>query len=139
MVWVCDCGLFATNKFELSQKTLCQVCGSALKVMSELPLSFWSKHASFLDLDEDYLNPKRKAVLNAIKDIQPCSDRMISIYLNQPINRITARRNELSACSIPFVIAIDKQLDKDTNRQVTLWIINKVLDVDRELEVRQCV
>jgi hypothetical protein len=104
--------------------------------MSELPLSFWAKHQSFIDLDEEYLNPKRKAVLNAIKDIQPCSDRMVSIYLNTPINRVTARRNELSACSIPFVIAMDKALDRNTNRMVTLWVINKVLDVEREIEAK---
>ena len=136
MVWVCDCGLFATNKFELANKTLCQMCGSNLKALNDLPLSFWSKHASFIDLDEDYLNPKRKAILTAIRTIQPCSDRMISVYLGEPINRVTARRNELSSCSIPFVIALDKVLDKDTNRLVTFWVINKVFDVERELEAK---
>lgn len=140
MVWVCDCGLTATNKFEVFNKLkLCGLCGGSMKVSYTLPLSFYTKHASFIDLDEDYLNPKRKAVLNAIRTIQPCSDRMISVYLNQPINRVTARRNELSSCSIPFVIAMDKVLDKDTNRLVTYWVINKIVDVEREIEVRQCV
>ena len=137
MIWVCDCGQSATRVYELALKFSCPLCACKLSVYEELPISFWQKHQSFIDLSEDYLNVKRKRILDAIKVISPCSDRMISLYLNEPINRVTARRNELSSCSIPFVIPIDKVLDKDTNRMVTAWVVNKQLaDVERYLEVK---
>lgn len=137
MIWVCGCGLVATKVYELALRFNCPVCASKLEVKEDLPLSFWNKHSSFIDLDEDFLNPKRKAILTAIKTISPCSDRMISVYLNEPINRVTARRNELSNCSIPFIVPFDKVFDKDTNRFVTHWVVNKnLVDVERLLEVK---
>lgn len=142
MVYECDCGQTGTLNFYLAviKKLCCPLCCSELKIKNEFSLSFWVKHQSFKDLDEDFLHPKRKAVLDAIKICQPCSDRDLSVFLNQPINRITPRRNELANCSIPFIVAIDKKLDSETKRFVTLWGVNKDLnDVERFLEVKQCV
>lgn len=141
MIWECSCGRCGTAKyFFVVNKYTCPLCNSLLNARDEFSLVFWGKHDNqFVDFDESFLHPSRKAVLEAIKVIQPCSDKMISLYLNKTINRVTNRRGELHNCSIPFILQGELMFDSESKRWVKTWIINKVLDVERELEVKQCL
>lgn len=142
MIWECSCGQSATKVYELALKFVCPLCAGRLEVKEELSLAFWNKHDSFKDLSEDFLVGKRRNILNAIRDIQPCSDRDISIYLGIPINQVTGRRNELANCSIPFIIPFGDKVDGDTKKRVTTWIPNvqvmnnNIVDVEREIEAK---
>ena len=137
MVYVCGCGQVATNSYHLAviKKVVCPVCASNLSLFSELPMSFWVKHQSFIDLSEDFLSVKRKQILDAIKINQPCSDRDLAVYLGWDRCMVTGRRFELANCSIPFIVPMGDKIDDTTKKRVTLWTINKYLDdVERIVE-----
>ena len=144
MIWECLCGQSKTERYFFVKKGYrCHVCNGLLVPKEQVSLSFFLKHESFKDLSEDFLVGKRRSILQAIKDIQPCSDRDISLYLNLPINQVTGRRFELANCGIPFIVSFGDKIDVDTKKRVTLWKVNsnleKCFDVEREIEVKQCL
>ena len=135
MIWECVCGLSGTSKyFFVKNNYSCPICNSVLMPKEGFSLSFWAKHESFKDLSEDFLNPKRKVVLDAIKIKQLCSDRDVSVFLGIPINQVTGRRFVLANCGIPLVVPFSKVFDDVTKRWVTAWVVNKGFDVERTLE-----
>lgn len=121
--FVCDCGFFATTKVDLANARLCVVCGSSLKEYSMLPLSFFTKHKSFVELDEDALVGRRKQVLEAIKILQPCTDRDIKKFTGLEINQVTPRRFELANASFPLIKPFGSRIDETSKKEVTLWVV----------------
>lgn len=122
--FVCGCGLSATTKQVVADKRLCVECGGSLQFFSDLPLSFWSKHKVFKELDEDGLSGKRKLVFEAIKVLQPCSDADVAKYLGWGINRVTPRRGELyNDFALPFIKPFGTKTVhyEDRDVEVTLW------------------
>lgn len=67
----------------------------------------------------------RQLVLQAICEMQICTDRQISEYLKWPINRVTPRRGELVQSGV--VIQFRKQKDPETGRLVSFWSKNKTI------------
>lgn len=68
------------------------------------------------------LGDKEMKVLQCIKKIQPCSDKMIANYLGWEINRVTGRRNSLAHYGT--VIIYKKDIDKIAPyKRVIYWKI----------------
>jgi hypothetical protein len=93
----------------------------------------------FVDLDEGFLNPREKQVLDAIKVCQPCSNKDIKAYLNfSDVCMVTGRTNALRYdFNIPFIIPFSREKEQG---QPIRWIINpqlnKSFDVEREIEAK---
>lgn len=63
---------------------------------------------------------KRKAlILNAVKVLQPCTDKQIAEFTDIPINVAVARRNELVKEN--KVVSLKKDKDQITGRKVNFW------------------
>lgn len=122
--FVCDCGANATRFKDVASVRLCIVCGSSFKECDSLPLSFFNRRKSFFELSSEDLCVQESKVLDAIKVLQPCSDREVACYLNIERSSVNGRRNRLMNASIPFIIEMGSKIDVKTNKTVTLWGIN---------------
>ena len=81
---------------------------------------------SFADILED-LGFREMQVFQAIKKIQPCSDKMIAQYLNLKINQVTGRRNALAHYHMIHIYK--KDLDKVAPfKKVIYWSIPNWMD-----------
>jgi len=79
---------------------------------------------SFYHILED-LGKRQIQVLEGFREIQPCSNLMLSKHLGLPINSITGRCKELRNCGI---VMLDKtDICEFTKRRVSLWRIKKWL------------
>lgn len=148
MVWVCDCGLSGTKSFHVATTLSCPLCNSGFKPLEDFNLGFYfdesgkKRRVRFVDLDEGYLSPREKLVLEAIKICQPCSNKDIKAYLGfSDVCMVTGRTNALRYdFNIPFIIVFSREHEVGMPIR---WIINpqlnKNFDVDRELEVKLCV
>ncbi len=67
------------------------------------------------------LGERQEQVFIAIKNIQPCSNLMISKKLNLPINCVTGRVKELR--DLAMVRFYKKDICPETKMNVTYWII----------------
>lgn len=77
--------------------------------------------SAFADIIES-LGEKELIVLQAIKRLQPCSDKMIAKELGWTINRVTGRRNSLA--KYKTIIIYKKDIDKvPPYKKVIFWII----------------
>ena len=65
------------------------------------------------------LGQRQKKVLDTIKHLGITTDKMISKFLNWPINTVTPRRGELA--KMGYIQKCGTTLDKTTNRPVILW------------------
>lgn len=65
--------------------------------------------SAFADILQD-LGFREMQVFQAIKRLQPCSDKMIAEYLNLKINQVTGRRNALAHYHMIHIYK--KDLDK---------------------------
>ena len=70
---------------------------------------------------KDDIETKRSKVLNAIKSLGICTDKMIGAYLKWEINKVTPRRNELCADGKVRSFKYDK--DPSTGRKVNWWVV----------------
>ncbi|MDI6804635.1 MAG: hypothetical protein QME58_12460 [Bacteroidota bacterium] len=61
----------------------------------------------------------QKQVYNAFKELGFATDREISVYYNIPVNRVTARRNEL--LELGLIVKAGVIFDDETKREVNLW------------------
>lgn len=66
----------------------------------------------------------RQQVFNAIRKLQPCTDKKLAEHLQWPINRITGRRNELVEKEI--VTLAKKDTDPESNRLVSWWQVKQI-------------
>lgn len=66
---------------------------------------------------------KQRAVLRVIALHQPCNDRMISEYLQWPINRVTGRRNEL--VELDMIEESGRKIDQETKRPTIYWKVKE--------------
>ncbi len=67
------------------------------------------------------LGERQEQVFKTIKEIQPCSNLMISKKLNLPINCVTGRVKELRDFAV--VRFYKKDICPETRMKVTYWII----------------
>lgn len=66
------------------------------------------------------LGAQQQLVFDAIKALEPCSDRDISKHLGIQVNQINGRRGEL--VDYGFVVEHGRKYDKDTKRNVLTWV-----------------
>lgn len=71
------------------------------------------------------LGERQMQVLQAFREIQPCSNLMLSKHIGLPINCITPRVKELRDYKIVLMDKVD--VCKYTKRKVTYWRIKKWL------------
>jgi predicted transcriptional regulator len=77
------------------------------------------------------IGDKQLECLQAIRKLQPCSDRQIKDYLHWEINQVNGRRNELFQMGI---IRKEKEdISEKTKRKVTFWKIKSYMN-----DVLQC-
>ena len=141
MVWVCDCvDNPVTAKFlnDVTRDLICNKCGSKLHEKAQLSLNEFIRLKNYKELfDDDYIEVQNRKVFEAFKIKQPCSDQEVADYLGIKRSSVNGRRNDLiKDFNIPLIVPYLKGIDKDSKHTVTLWRINKVLDVDRELELK---
>ena len=79
---------------------------------------------AFTDILED-LGTRQMQVLKAFKEIQPCSNLMLSKHMGLPINCITGRCKDLRDYGIVMMDKVD--ICEFTKRKVTYWRIKKWL------------
>lgn len=138
MVFVCcDCGNLKKKCLEPFKELVCPKCGSKLSERLQLSLSMFVKVRNYRDLEDDGLDFQTKRVYDAFKVLEPCSDQQVADYLKIKRSSVNGRRNNLvKDFSVPLIVPHSKGLDKETKRPVTLWKVNKVKDVEKELEVK---
>lgn len=66
------------------------------------------------------LGAQQQLVFDAIKALEPCSDRDISKHLGIQVNQINGRRGEL--VDYGFVVEHGRKYDKETKRNVLTWV-----------------
>jgi hypothetical protein len=66
------------------------------------------------------LGPKQLEVFNALKEIEPASDRDIEAVTGMKMGAINGRRGELMRFG--YVVAHGKKYDKETHRNVMTWV-----------------
>lgn len=66
------------------------------------------------------LPEKQLEVYNALKELEPCSDRDIEKHIGMQMGAINARRGELMKYG--FVVAHGRKYDKETKRNVITWV-----------------
>lgn len=66
------------------------------------------------------LGAQQQLVFDAIKQLEPCSDRDISKHLGIQVNQINGRRGEL--VDYGFVVEHGRKYDKETKRNVLTWV-----------------
>jgi hypothetical protein len=64
------------------------------------------------------LGDKQSKVFEAIKQLQPCTDKEISLYLGWPINTCTPRRGELVTLGLVIQSGIKRN---EYNRPAISW------------------
>lgn len=150
MIWECVCGQTGTRVYHTAMTLLCPLCNSSFSPREDFNLGFYfdesgkKRKVKFVDLDESYLNPREKQVLDTIKIIQPCSNKDIKEYLKledksiQDACQITGRTNALRYdFNIPFIIPFSREKEQG---QPIKWIVNpqlnKDFDVEREIEAK---
>ena len=91
----------------------------------QLSLPIENRNQSYWSVEN--LGDKQSVVYFCIHDNPGISDRQISKKLGWEINRVTARRNELSyprsPVNPPLIEACGSAWDTETRRTVTLWKI----------------
>jgi hypothetical protein len=145
MFWLCGCGRSGTKSFSIATSLLCPLCNQGFKPKEDFNLGFYfddsgkKRKVKFIDLDESYLNPREKQVLDVIKSFQPVSNKDIKNYLNfEDVCMVTGRTNALRYdFNIPFIIPFSRE--KEVGQPIK-WIINpqlnKSFDVEREIEAK---
>ena len=73
---------------------------------------------SYKKLNE--LPEKQLDVYNAIKELEPCTDREIEKHIGMQMGAINGRRGELMKYG--FVVAHGKKYDPETHRRVITWV-----------------
>ena len=148
MFWVCGCGCSGTKSFHSAITLLCPLCSQGFKPVEDSCLGFYfddsgkKRRVRFVDLDEGFLNPREKQVLDAVKVCQPCSNKDIKLYGNfEDACQVTGRTNALRYdFNVPFIIPFCR--DKGVGQPIR-WIINpqlnKSFDVEREIEAKVMV
>ena len=148
MVWVCDCGRSGTKSYHVAVTLCCPLCNSGFRAREDFNLGFYfddngkKRRVKFVDLDEEFLNPREKQVLDAIRVCQPCSNKEVKAYLGFPdVCMVTGRTNALRYdFNIPFIIPFSREREQGNPIK---WIINPLLnksfDVERELEKKVMV
>lgn len=119
--FVCGCGFSAKSWIEPDKHVFCKVCLGELLECEQLPLSFYNRRKSFLEISEDDLFQQEKLVLEAIKILKMASDRDIAEYLGIERSSVNGRRNRLMNASIPFIKEVGSKVDEKTKKTVTLW------------------
>lgn len=76
-----------------------------------------TSRASYKKLNE--LGEKQREVYNALKEIEPASDREIAKHLNVSAHYVSPRRGELAQWG--FVVEQGYTYDKETQRKVIVW------------------
>jgi hypothetical protein len=63
----------------------------------------------------------QKIVYDAFKELGFATDREVSVYFNIPVNKVTARRNEL--LELGLMVKAGEIFDEETKREVNTWKI----------------
>lgn len=82
---------------------------------------------SYKKLNE--LGAKQREVFDALKEIEPASDRDIEAVTGMKMGAINGRRGEL--VKMGYVVAHGKKYDKSTHRHVMTWVTNNPLATRR--------
>lgn len=72
------------------------------------------------------IGDKQLECLQAIRKLQPVSDRQLKDYLHWEINQVNGRRNELLKAGI--IIKIKEGISEKTKRKVTFWKIKSYMN-----------
>ena len=83
-----------------------------------------NRNQSFYKVDKE---TRQQQVLNILAKYGRCTNKEISLYMMQPINRITGRVNELVKDG--KIIIDGSILDKETNRTVTVFKLPEQLEL----------
>jgi hypothetical protein len=67
----------------------------------------------------------RQMVFAAIRNLGPCTDKMIAAYLGWEINKTVPRRHELVEKGI--IESAFKKIDNESNRKVNWWQEKKII------------
>ena len=83
-----------------------------------------NRNKSFIQVDKE---TRQQQVLTILHKFGRCTNNQIAFFMNQPINRITGRVNELVKAG--KVIIDGSVRDEETNRTVTVFKIPEQLEL----------
>jgi DNA-binding MarR family transcriptional regulator len=77
---------------------------------------------AFRSLDKDKINKRQQAVLTALREIEPATNRMVSEHSHIPINVVTPRMGEL----VKKGLVVEAHVNFDVNgRRAIFWQAKK--------------
>lgn len=82
------------------------------------------------------ISDRQKAVLAALKEIEPASNEALAVYLNWSINRVTGRVTELSMKGLVEVAHVGKN---QTGHSAKFWrVVDQKLDDAVQTREQDC-